>query len=111
MATGIWNAGANRPDRFLRGDGSDDVSGRDALKEYLDRAREAGEEVPIAPLAEVGELCVDAIKRDNFWATVAMERQDEKIRARTESQLGQTPPDYLIETNLMAQSAEERSKD
>ena len=111
MATGIWNAGANRPDRFLRGDGSEDVSGRDALQEYLDRARAAGEEVPIAPLSEVGELCVDAIKRDNFWATVAMERQDEKIRARTESQLRQTPPDYLIEANLMAQSAEERSKD
>ena len=62
-------------------------------------------------LSEVGELCVDAVKRDNFWATVAMDRQDEKIRARTESQLKQTPPDYLLESNLMAQSVEERSSD
>jgi NAD(P)-dependent dehydrogenase (short-subunit alcohol dehydrogenase family) len=111
MATGIWNAGANRPERFYRGDEAPDQAGRDALQEYLDRARAAGEEVPIAPLSEVGELCVDAVKRDNFWATVAMDRQDEKIRARTESQLKQTPPDYLLESNLMAQSAEERSSD
>lgn len=111
MATGIWNAGANRPERYRRGSADSAGTGRDALKEYLDRARAAGEEVPIAPLLEVGELCVDAIKRDNFWATVAMERQDEKLRARTDSQLQQTPPDYLLEANLMAQSAKERSQD
>ena len=111
MATGIWQAGANRPERYLRGDPEADAGGRDALKDYLARAKAAGEEVPIAPLSEVGELCVDAIKRDNFWATVPMERQEAKLRARLESQLAQTPPDYLLEPTLMAQSASERSKD
>jgi NAD(P)-dependent dehydrogenase (short-subunit alcohol dehydrogenase family) len=111
MATGIWNAGANRPERYSRGDAEAEAGRRDALKDYLARAKAAGEEVPIAPLSEVGELCVDAIKRDNFWATVSMERQDLKLRARLESQLKQTPPDYLLEPTLMAQSAAERSKD
>ena len=111
MATGIWNAGANRPERYSRGGAEADAGGRDALKGYLARAKAAGEEVPIAPLSEVGELCVDAIKRNNFWATVSMERQDSKLRARLESQLKQTPPDYLLEPTLMAQSAVQRSKD
>lgn len=110
LATGIWNAGANRPERYERGGGEADSTGRDALQEYIDRARAAGEEVPIAPLSEVADLCVDAIKRDNFWATVSMERQEEKLRARLASQIDQTPPDYLLEPTLMAQSAEERSK-
>lgn len=111
MATGIWQAGANRPDRYGRGDPAADDDVRDALSEYLERARAAGQEVPIAPLSEVAELCIDAIKRDNFWATVPSERQDDLLRARLASQLEQTPPDYLIEENLMTQSASERDAD
>ena len=111
LATGIWNAGANRPARYSRGDPEADSGSRDALKEYVDRARAAGQEVPMAPLSEVGELCVDAIKRDNFWATVPMEQQDVKLRERLASQLDQTPPDYLLEPTLLARSAAQRSKD
>jgi NAD(P)-dependent dehydrogenase (short-subunit alcohol dehydrogenase family) len=108
MATGIWNAGANRPDRYLRGDPDDQGSGRDALREYIDRAKEAGEEVPIAPLSEVADLCVDAVRNDNFWGTYSREEQDDKLRARVKSQIEQTSPDYLLGPNLMAKSASER---
>jgi short-subunit dehydrogenase len=108
MATGIWNAGANRPERYAKEDPGSDSAPRDALKEYLDRAREAGEEIPIAPLSEVAELCIDSIKRDNFWATVPSERQEDVLRARLKSQLEQTPPNYLLEKTLMAKSADER---
>jgi NAD(P)-dependent dehydrogenase (short-subunit alcohol dehydrogenase family) len=111
LATGIWNAGANRPERYRRGEGEDDTTGHDALKEYLDRAKAAGEEVPIAPLSEVADLCVDAIKRDNFWATAPSERTDDKIRARSESQLKRSSPDYLLETSLMTRSAGERDEE
>ena len=110
MATGIWKAGANRPTRYSRGDPSDDQV-QDALAGYIARAKAAGEEVPIAPLSEVGELCVEAIRDDVFWATVPMERQNDKLRARTDSQIHRTPPDYLLEPTLMAKSAEEREKD
>ena len=72
------------------------------------RAKAAGEEVPIAPLSEVADLCVDAIRRDVFWATAPSERTDAKIRQRSRSQLERSSPDYLLETTLMARSAAER---
>ncbi len=109
MATGIWNAGANRPGRYARGDDEADGTSRDALREYIERARAAGEEVEIAPLSEVAELCVDAIVNDNFWATVPSDRQTDQLRARLVSQLDQAPPSYLLGPNPMAKSAAERS--
>ena len=110
MATGIWRAGANRPERFSRND-PDDTQVRDALGEYLARAKAAGEEIPIAPLSEVAELCVEAIRDDVFWATVPMEPQHEKLRARVASQIERTPPEYLLETTLMSRDAREREQD
>ena len=38
LATGIWNAGANRPDRYSRGDDETEPAGRDALAQYIARA-------------------------------------------------------------------------
>jgi len=111
MDTGIWRAGANRPPRYGRDDPKADAAVRDALAEYMARARETGQEVPIAPLSEVAELCVEAIRDDVFWATVPMELQNDKIRARAQSQIQRTAPDYLLEPTLMAKSARERAQD
>lgn len=110
MATGIWKAGANRPDRYGRGDRAADANVRDALADYVARAKAAGQEVPIAPLSEVAELCLEAIQKDIFWATVPMDEQNAKLRARTQSQIERTAPDYLRETSLMSASAEEREQ-
>ena len=109
LATGIWKAGANRPDRYLRGD-PDDNNPRDALADYRARAAEAGQEVPIAPLSDVAALCISAIRDDQFWATYPLETQTAKLKARFESMLNRTSPDYLLEENLMSASADERSK-
>ena len=111
MDTGIWRAGANRTTRYGRDDPKADSEVRDALAEYIARAKEAGQEVPIAPLSEVAELCVEAVRDNVFWATVPMEPQSDKIRARAESQIQRTPPDYLLEPTLMAKSAKERARD
>jgi hypothetical protein len=108
LATGIWMAGANRPDRYLRGD-PDDNKPRDALADYQARAKAAGQEVQIAPLADVANLCVRAIREDLFWATYPLEHQTQKLRARFESMLHRTTPEYLNEVNLMAAGAKERS--
>ena len=43
LATGIWRAGAHRPERYLRGD-PDDNNPRDALQQYKERAAAADEE-------------------------------------------------------------------
>jgi NAD(P)-dependent dehydrogenase (short-subunit alcohol dehydrogenase family) len=108
LATGIWKAGANRPDRFLRGD-PDDNKPRDALADYRARAKAAGQEVPIAPLEDVSAMCIRAIREDLFWATYPLENQTAKLRARFESMLNRTAPEYLNEVNLMAAGAKERS--
>lgn len=109
LATGIWNAGANRPDRYSRGEDETEPSGRDALAEYIARAKEAGQEVQIAPLSEVADLCINGIKNDNFWATYPSERQATQLNARVESQINQTPPDYLLGVNLMARAPAKQS--
>jgi len=108
LATGIWKAGANRPDRFLRGD-PDDNNPRDALADYRARAKAAGQEVAVAPLSDVADLCIKAIREDQFWATYPLEHQTAKLKARFESMLNRSSPDYLNEVNLMAAGAKERS--
>ena len=69
---------------------------------YHDRGRVSLTYVAIAPLSEVAALCIDGIKNDNFWATYPSERQEGQLRARVESQVNQTPPDYLLNVTLMA---------
>ena len=61
----------------------------------------AGLPVVFAPLSEVADLCFEGIVNDTFWITVPSDAQQAKIRARAESQVAMTPPDYLVEANLM----------
>jgi len=109
LATGIWRAGANRPDKYLRGD-SDDNNPRDALAEYRERAAAAGQEVPESPLSDVADLCIRGIRDDLFWATYPLEGQMQKLDERYASMKNLTSPDYLAEVNLMSADADERSK-
>ncbi len=76
----------------------------------FDYAAAAGQEVTVAPLSDVADLCIEAIRDDLFWATYPLEHQTEKLRARFASMLDRTPPEYLREVNLRSASAEERSK-
>jgi NAD(P)-dependent dehydrogenase (short-subunit alcohol dehydrogenase family) len=100
LNTGIWRPGANRPERYDR-PGAPPKEGRDSLTPYLERAKAAGTEVQFAPLTEVADLCFEGIRDDTFWITVPNELQSEKIRARATSQIEMTPPDYLLQANLM----------
>ena len=101
LNTGIWRPGANRPDRYER-PGAPPKEGRDALGQYVSRMEEAGLPVEFAPLSEVADICFDGIINDVFWITAPNEDQQAKIRARATSQIEMTPPDYLLEANLMA---------
>jgi NAD(P)-dependent dehydrogenase (short-subunit alcohol dehydrogenase family) len=101
LNTGIWRPGANRPDRYDR-PGAPPKEGRDALGEYQKRMDAAGLPVEFAPLSEVADLCFEGIRDDVFWITVPSEPQQEKIRARAESQIAMTAPDYLLEAHMMA---------
>ena len=81
--------------------GAPPKEGRDSLTPYLKRAEAAGMDVVFAPLEEVAELCVEGIRKDTFWITVPNADTAGRIEARAASQIGQTPPDYLVADNLM----------
>ncbi len=100
LNTGIWRPGANRPDRYDR-PGAAPREGRDALGEYQQRMDAAGLPVVFAPLSEVADLCFEGIRDGVFWITAPSEVQQGKIRARADSQIAMTAPDYLLEANLM----------
>ena len=68
-------------------------------------------EVPEAPLSDVADLCIRAIRDDLFWATYPLENQMQKLDERYASMKNLTPPSYLVEENLMTKDADERAKD
>jgi NAD(P)-dependent dehydrogenase (short-subunit alcohol dehydrogenase family) len=107
LNTGIWKAGANRPDRYDR-PGAPPKEGRDSLGMYVQRMEELGQKVEFAPLSEVADICFEGIVHDTFWITVPNEGQSQKILARAQSQVEQTPPSYLVEANLMASDPNEK---
>jgi NAD(P)-dependent dehydrogenase (short-subunit alcohol dehydrogenase family) len=101
LNTGIWKAGANRPDKYDR-PGAPPKEGRDSLAQFEARMEELGQKVEFAPLSEVADICFEGIRDDVFWITAPNELQQEKIRLRAESQINMTAPNYLLEGNLMA---------
>ena len=107
LNTGIWRPGANRPDRYDR-PGAPPKEGRDALGEYQRRMDAAGMPVVFAPLSEVADMCFEGIRDDVFWITAPSEPQQAKIRARADSQIAMTAPDYLLEAHMMAAKPAER---
>ena len=108
LNTGIWRPGANRPDRYDR-PGAPPKEGRDALGEYRKRMDAAGLPIVFAPLSEVADLCFEGIRDDVFWITAPSEPQQAKIRARAESQIAMSAPEYLLEANLMASKPTEHA--
>jgi NAD(P)-dependent dehydrogenase (short-subunit alcohol dehydrogenase family) len=107
LNTGIWRPGANRPDRYDR-PGAPPREGRDALGEYQRRMDAAGLPVVFAPLTEVADLCFAGVRDDVFWITYPSEPQQAKIRARAESQIAMSAPEYLLEAHMMAAKPAER---
>jgi NAD(P)-dependent dehydrogenase (short-subunit alcohol dehydrogenase family) len=107
LNTGIWRPGANRPDRYDR-PGAPPQEGRDALGELQRRMDAAGMPVVFAPLSEVADLCLEGIRDDVFWITYPSDPQDQRIRARAESQIARTTPDYLLEAHIMAAKPADR---
>jgi len=101
LNTGIWRPGANRPEKYDR-PGAPPKEGRDVLTPTLERMKAAGIDMQFAPLEEVAALCFEGIRDDVFWISYPTDEQAAKIRARAESQIARTPPDYLLGVNLMA---------
>jgi hypothetical protein len=65
--------------------------------------------IVFAPLSEVADMCFEGIRDGVFWITAPSEPQQAKIRARAESQIAMTAPEYLLEKSLMTANPADRS--
>jgi NAD(P)-dependent dehydrogenase (short-subunit alcohol dehydrogenase family) len=96
LKTGIWRPGANRPERYDR-PGAPPKEGRDGLSAIEQRFEAAGMDLVWAPLEEVADVCVEGIREDRFWIAVPSDATSARIRARAESQVARTAPEYLLD--------------
>ena len=55
-----------------------------------------------APLSEVADICFEGIRNDTFWITAPSEASRRRSGPGPTSQIDMTPPEYLLEANLMA---------
>jgi NAD(P)-dependent dehydrogenase (short-subunit alcohol dehydrogenase family) len=92
LNTGIWNEQV-RPPEFAR---STPRPLRRGLDAYVERTRDAGQEVSFTPLAEVADQVATGILEDRFWMLAPSERTDRQLRARAESMILRAQPDYML---------------
>ena len=101
LNTGIWRPGANRPDRYRRGD-DPEPQGANTLEAFRAHMRSLGVEMNDASLSDVAEMCLEGVLNDVFWITASSAFQAEQLRARLESQLTTGEPSYLLRNSMDA---------
>ena len=101
LNTGIWRPGANRPDRYRRGD-DPEPQGANTLEAIRAHMRSLGVEMNDASLSDVAEMCLEGVLNDVFWITASSAFQAEQLRARLESQLTTGEPSYLLRNSMDA---------
>ncbi len=101
LNTGIWRPGANRPDRYRRGD-DPEPQGANTLEAFRAHMRSLGVEMNDASLSDVAEMCLEGVLKDVFWITASSGFQAEQLRARLESQLTTGEPSYLLRNSMDA---------
>ena len=101
LNTGIWRPGANRPDRYRRGD-DPEPQGANTLEAFRSHMRSLGVEMNDASLSDVAEMCLEGVLNDVFWITASSAFQAEQLRARLESQLTTGEPSYLLRNSMDA---------
>ncbi|WP_030684200.1 SDR family NAD(P)-dependent oxidoreductase [Streptomyces sp. NRRL B-1347] len=93
LRTGLWEAHRNRPERYAK------TRPRKTPYRSLDQweaaMRAAGHEVRFTPVEEVADFVADGIRADRFWLLPPSEHTDRQIRARSQSMLERSAPDYL----------------
>jgi NAD(P)-dependent dehydrogenase (short-subunit alcohol dehydrogenase family) len=92
LNTGIWNE-SERPPEFARGRQGPLRRGLDL---YVERMKNAGQDVKFTPLEEVADQVATGIVNEQFWMLAPSDRTDQQIRARAESMIGRGQPDYML---------------
>jgi len=95
MRTGIWSSERNRPAELAQArPGTGPRPTFEALKQQM---QAAGMPFQETPLEQVADEVVRGIREERFWMLPTSERTDASIRARAQSMLDRSNPDYVVE--------------
>jgi NAD(P)-dependent dehydrogenase (short-subunit alcohol dehydrogenase family) len=93
LRTGLFESWRTRPDRFAKErPRQTPYTTVEMLEEQM---KAAGITPDFTPVEHVAAQVVDAIRADRFWIQPESERVDEMMRARFDSMLARSNPDYL----------------
>jgi NAD(P)-dependent dehydrogenase (short-subunit alcohol dehydrogenase family) len=93
LRTGLFESWRTRPERFAKQrPRKTPYTTVEMLEEQM---KAAGITPDFTPVEHVAAQVVDAIRAERFWIQPESERTDETMRARFESMLARTNPDYL----------------
>jgi NAD(P)-dependent dehydrogenase (short-subunit alcohol dehydrogenase family) len=93
LNTGLWNAERNRPSE-LSWSKPRKTNTFEGLRKHMSAAGVPFQETP---LPKIAQDVVDGIRERRFWILPESEHADATIRARAESMLGRSDPDYMID--------------
>ncbi|HWB67821.1 MAG TPA: SDR family NAD(P)-dependent oxidoreductase [Mycobacteriales bacterium] len=93
LRTGLFESWRSRPDRFAKT--RPRVTPYVTVDELEQQMKAAGVPIAYTEPAEVADAVVAGIRADTFWIHPANPRTDDALRARTDSILARSNPDYL----------------
>ena len=92
LNTNIWSAHRNRPAELAQENPRTDWNTFDDLRQKFEKA---GMPFETTPLEQVADLVLEGIKSQTFWLLPASKRTDASIKARSQSMLQRSNPDYF----------------
>jgi NAD(P)-dependent dehydrogenase (short-subunit alcohol dehydrogenase family) len=93
LRTGLFESWRSRPERFAKT--RPRVTPYVTVDELEKQMAAAGVPIAYTEPAEVAEAVLDGLRADRFWIYPDNPRTDGQLRARTESMLARSNPDYL----------------
>jgi NAD(P)-dependent dehydrogenase (short-subunit alcohol dehydrogenase family) len=93
LRTGLFESWRTRPEVFAKQRPRETpYTTYDAIEKQM---QDAGVNIQYTPVEDVAGQVVDAILADQFWIHAPSESSDNSLRARAESMLARSNPDYL----------------
>lgn len=98
LNTNLWTAERNRPTEFAWSKPRETQS-FEGLRAQME---EAGQPFEETPLSELAARVVEGIREERFWLLAESDHSDANIRARADSMLSRSNPDYMVDDRSIA---------
>jgi NAD(P)-dependent dehydrogenase (short-subunit alcohol dehydrogenase family) len=95
LRTGLFESWRNRPPELANA--TPRSTPPTTIESFEKRMADAGVTLTYTPVEEVADRVAEAVRAGTFWILPPSERADARIRARAESMLGRTDPDYITD--------------